>query len=100
MKIIIYYIKKIWFYLFGNKIDKINLKLEKAAIDESLNRMKLKKEISQDLKKAFNISFNKKSKFIPAKGHNKAKIYNYVNNKFGQSMSKRNLNLTKTLIWK
>jgi len=44
MKYFAHYLKSFWFYLFGNKIDKLNLKLEKAAIDATHNRYKLKKE--------------------------------------------------------
>lgn len=100
MKLLAHYIKAVWFYFFGNKIDKINLKLEKAALDATLKRYQLKKTISKDLSKAFGISFSKRSKFIPAKGHNKTKIYKYIYQKFGDDLINAHLVLTKSLNWK
>lgn len=100
MKLLLYYIKSIWFYFFGNKIDKLNLKLQKAAIDATKTRYELKKTISDDLNRAFGIQFSKRSKFIPTKGHNPMKIYKYVMTWFGQDLSKNNIKLTKDLIWK
>jgi hypothetical protein len=100
MKYFVHYLKSFWFYLFGNKIDKLNLKLEKAAIDSTRNRYNLKKEISNQLNKAFGISFSKRSKYIPVKGHNRQLIYNYVNKHFSKEMLQNNITLTKCLNWK
>lgn len=100
MKRLFYYIKRIWFYFFGNKIDKLNLKLEKAALDQIKNRAELKQEISKTLKHSFGIYFGKRSKYIPPKGHNPTLIYNYVIKHFGDKMKLYNLKLTKNLIWK
>lgn len=100
MKVFLYYIKSIWFYFFGNRIDKLNLRLEKAAIDATRNRYELKKTISQDLNRVFGIHFSKRSKYIPTKGHNPRKIYNYVMMWFSEDLKENNVKLTKELTWK
>ena len=100
MKSLRNYIINLWKWLFPDTITKINRKLRKAALAELKQRYKVKSTIAKDLHKAFGISFTKKSKFIPAKGHNKTKLYLYIQQKFGQEMSKVSLKLNRELIWK
>lgn len=92
---------KNWFYrLFETTEQRIERKLKESAKEVLLLRYELKKEISKDLHKAFGISFSKKSKYIPSKGHNKTKLYMYIQDKYGKQMTNVSLDLTTNLHWK
>lgn len=100
MKRIFRKITKFFYFLFHpseKKVESINNALEKAVQKETIERLKLKREINLFVRKRYQLRL---SKYIPRKPHNPLEIHASIAMAFGDRMNDLSLTLNPDLTWK
>ncbi len=100
MKKVSLFLKWLRAYLFPTKLERINKKLRKPAIEAEKKRMDLKLAIRNHVRKKYNVTYDKRSKFIPIKGVKTFEVYQDLIHKFEKELKNTNLQLTTDLRFK
>lgn len=87
-------------FLFPTRLERINKKLKKVALREEKKRLDLKIAIRDHVRKKYNVTYDKRSKFIPIKGLKRFEVFQDITHRFETQLRDSNLQLTTDLRFK